>query len=94
VIVPAFIVKESQRTGAIVKDVEAVPAVLRIVVFAVVTSPVFTGSTRSSDCAGSERYNCFTTEVGLIVTVCVEVFGPPQPAALAVMTVVPLQAAI
>ena len=37
--------------------------------------------------------NAGVPTVGVIVTVWVAVFGPPQPAALAVITVVPLQPA-
>src|ERR1700754_4453946 len=93
VIVPALILNESHSTGFMVNVVFVVPTVLNMVVLDVVASPVFTGSTRSRDCEGSERYNCLITMFELVVTVCVTVFGPPQPAALAVITVVPYHSA-
>src|SRR5688572_10928041 len=77
-----------------VNVVDVVPAVLSSVVLAVVLSLVFTGSTRSSDCEGSDRYNCLITISELIFTVCVAVFVPSQPVALTVITEVPLHAAV
>src|SRR5262245_16963431 len=88
-IVPAFITKESHKAGDMVKVVLVVPAVLNNVVLAVVASAVFTGSTLSNDWEGSDKYNCLTAVVELIVTICVAVFGPLQPAALAVIVVLP-----
>src|SRR5258706_5773797 len=94
VMVPAFMVRLSHKAGFIVNVVEVVPAVLSKVEFEVELSPVATGSTRSSACEGSERYNCLTTTLELMVTICVEAFGPLQPVAVAVITVAPIHGAV
>src|SRR5258705_8738774 len=55
VMVPAAITRVSHKTGFIEKVIEGVPVELRVIVLTVVLSKVLTGSTRSSDSAGSER---------------------------------------
>jgi hypothetical protein len=93
IIEPDFIVRLLHNTGFIVKVVDAVPTLLSVGELAVVPSAVLTGSILSSDCDGSERYNCLVATSELVVTVCVALVGPLQPAAVAVIIVVLLHAA-